>query len=196
MKSIYEQFKEGTLQAGQRVTFTGTVEEIDNSDDLFPVLVNIEGNGKMWLREETIKCMEPAPEKLVDKPSGKIIGYRCLNTGGKDSWWSVGKVYKVYKKHEREFIIDDERDERFLAAQPLEAAIKYQKDYYGTVFEPVYAEPSTEDPIERIKKDIERLNKDQENLFGKRDRINEQAIKLGSKARKLEEVLEVLEEYK
>lgn len=41
------------------------------------------------------------PEMLVDKPSGKIIGYRCLNTGGKDSWWSVGKVYKVYKKHER-----------------------------------------------------------------------------------------------
>lgn len=136
------------------------------------------------------------PEMLVDKPSGKIIGYRCLNTGGKDSWWSVGKVYKVYEKHEREFIIDDERDERFLAAQPLEAAIKYQKDNYGTVFEPVYAEPSTEDLIERIKKDIERLNKDQENLFGKRDRIHDQVIQLGSKARKLEEVLEVLEEYK
>lgn len=135
------------------------------------------------------------PEMLEDKPSGRIIGYRCLNTGGKDSWWSVGKVYKVYKKHEREFIIDDERDERFLAAQPLEAAIKYQKDNYGTVFEPVYAEPSTEDLIERIKKDIERLNKDQENLFGKRDRINDQAIQLGSKARKLEEVLEVLEKY-
>lgn len=136
------------------------------------------------------------PEMLVDKPSGKIIGYRCLNTGGKDSWWSVGKVYKVYEKHEREFIIDDERDERFLAAQPLEAAIKYQKDNYGTVFEPVYAEPSTEDLIERIKEEVKRLNKDQENLFGKRDRINEQAIQLGSKARKLEEVLEVLEEYK
>lgn len=136
------------------------------------------------------------PEMLVDKPSGKIIGYRCLDTGGKDSWWSVGKVYKAYKKQGQEFIIDDERDERFLAAQSLEAAIKYQKDYYGTVFEPVYAEPSTEDLIERIKEDIERLNKDQENLFGKRDRINEQAIQLGAKARKLEEVLEVLEEYK
>lgn len=136
------------------------------------------------------------PEMLVDKPSGKIIGYRCLDTGGKDYWWSVGKVYKVYEKHEREFIIDDEGDERFLAAQPLEAAIKYQYDYYGTVFEPVYAETSDEALIERIKKDIERLNKDQENLIGKRDRINEQAIKLGSKARKLEEVLEVLEEYK
>ncbi|WVS22317.1 hypothetical protein [Enterococcus phage vB_EFaS_ZC1] len=66
MKSMYEQFKEGTLQAGQRVTFTGTVEEIDNSDTLFPVLVNIEGNGKMWLREGTIKYMEPAPEKLYE----------------------------------------------------------------------------------------------------------------------------------
>lgn len=135
-------------------------------------------------------------EMLVDKPSGKIIGYRCLDTGGKDSWWSVGKVYTAYKKHGQEFIIDDERDERFLSGQSLEAAIKYQNDYYGTVFEPVYVEPSTEDLIERIKEEIERLNKDQENLFGKRDRINEQAIKLGSKARKLEEVLEVLEEYK
>lgn len=135
------------------------------------------------------------PEMLVDKPSGKIIGYRCLNTGGKDSWWSVGKVYKVYEKHEREFIIDDERDERFLAAQPLEAAIKYQNDCYGTVFEPVYAEPSTEDLIERIKKDIERLNKDLENLIGKRDRINDQIIQLGSKSRKLKEVLKVLEKY-
>lgn len=66
MKSIYEQFKEGTLQAGQRVTFTGTVEEIDDSDTSFPVLVNIEGNGKMWLREGTIKYMEPAPEKLYE----------------------------------------------------------------------------------------------------------------------------------
>lgn len=149
----------------------------------------------MWLREGTIKYMEPAPEKLVDKPSGKIIGYRCLNTGGKDSWWSVGKVYKVYEKHEREFIIDDERDERFLAAQPLEAAIKYQYDYYGTVFEPVYAETSDEDLIERIKKDTERLNKDLENLIGKRDRINDQIIQLGSKSRKLKEVLKVLEKY-
>lgn len=135
------------------------------------------------------------PEMLVDKPSGKIIGYRCLDTGGKDSWWSVGKVYKVYEKHEREFIIDDERDERFLAAQPLEAAIKYHNDCYGTVFEPVYAETSDEDLIKRIKKDIERLNKDQENLIGKRDRINDQIIQLGSKSRKLKEVLEVLEKY-
>lgn len=136
------------------------------------------------------------PEMLVDKPSGKIIGYRCLDTGGKDSWWSVGKVYKVYKKGGQEFIIDDERDERFLSGQSIEAAIIYQNDYYGTVFEPVYAETSTEDLIERIKNEIERLNKDQENLFGKRDRINDQAIQLGSKARKLEEVLEVLEKYK
>ncbi|QIG60285.1 hypothetical protein TV16_76 [Enterococcus phage vB_EfaS_TV16] len=135
------------------------------------------------------------PEMLVDKPSGKIIGYRCLDTGGRDSWWTVGKVYKAYKKQGQEFIIDDERDERFFEGQSLEAAIKHQNDRYGTVFEPVYAEPSTEDLIERLKKDIERLNKDQENLFGKRDRINEQAIQLGSKARKLEEVLEVLEKY-
>lgn len=136
------------------------------------------------------------PEMLVDKPSGKIIGYRCLDTGGRDSWWTVGKVYKAYKKQGQEFIIDDESDERFLAGQSLEAAIKYQNDYYGTVFEPVYVETSDEDLIERIKKEIERLNKDQENLFGKRDRINGQAIQLGVKARKLEEVLEVLEEYK
>ena len=135
------------------------------------------------------------PEMLVYKPSGKIIGYRCLNTGDKDSWWSVGKVYKVYEKHEREFIIDDERDERFSESQSLEAAIKHQNDYYGTVFEPVYAEPSTEYLIERIKKDIERLNKDLENLIGKRDRINDQIIQLGSKSRKLKEVLKVLEKY-
>jgi len=135
------------------------------------------------------------PEMLVDKPSGKIIGYRCLDTGGKDSWWSAGKVYTAYKKHGQEFIIDDENDERFLAGQSLEAAIKYHKDYYGTVFEPVYAETSDEVLIERIKKDIERLNKDLENLIGKRDRINDQIIQLGSKSRKLKEVLKVLEKY-
>lgn len=135
------------------------------------------------------------PEMFQEKPFGKIIGYRCLDTGGKDSWWSVGKVYEAHKNLRQEFIIDDEGDERFLAAQSLEAAIKYQKDYYGTVFEPVYAETSDEVLIERIKKDIERLNKDQENLIGKRDRINDQIIQLGSKSRKLKEVLEVLEKY-
>ncbi|AQT27648.1 hypothetical protein EFP10_13 [Enterococcus phage EF-P10] len=196
MKSMYEQFKEGTLQAGQRVTFTGTVEEIDNSDDLFPVLVNIEGNGKMWLREGTIRYMEPAPEKLVDKPSGKIIGYRCLNTGGKDSWWSVGKVYELTNYQGAKVIVDDEGDPRFIGGKTLPEIMEYLKERYGIVFEPVYTEPSTEDLIERIKEEVKRLNKDQENLFGKRDRINDQAIQLGSKARKLEEVLEVLEKYK
>lgn len=157
------------------------------------IVANIRENGKIDLDGVPWNW---TPEMLVDKPSGKIIGYRCLDTGGKDSWWSVGKVYTAYKKQGQEFIIDDERDERFLAGQSLEAAIKYQNDYYGTVFEPVYAEPSIEDLIERIKKEIKRLYKDQENLFGKCDRIYDQAHKLGSKARKLEEVLEVLEEYK
>lgn len=147
--------------------------------------IDLDGNPWNW-----------TPEMLVEKPSGKIIGYRCLDTGGKDSWWSVGKVYEAHKNLRQEFIIDDEGDERFLAGQSLEAAVKYQNDYYGTVFEPVYAETSDEDIIERIKEEIKRLNKDQENLFGKRDRINDQAIQLGSKARKLEEVLEVLEKYK
>lgn len=136
------------------------------------------------------------PEMLVDKPSGKIIGYRCLDTGGKDSWWSVGKVYEVTKYQGAKVIVDDEGDQRFIGGNTLPELMEYLKERYGTVFEPVYAETSDEDLIERIKKEIERLNKDQENLFGKRDRINEQAIQLGSKARKLEEVLEVLEEYK
>lgn len=136
------------------------------------------------------------PEMLVDKPSGKIVGYRCLDTGGKDSWWSVGKVYELTNYQGAEVIVDDEGVPRFIGGKTLPEIMEYLKERYGTVFEPVYAKPSTEDLIERIKEDIERLNKDQENLFGKRDRINEQAIQLGSKARKLEEVLEVLEVYK
>lgn len=64
MKSIYEQFKEGTLQAGQRVTFTGTVEEIDDSDTLFPVLVNIEGNGKCGLEKELLSIWNQLPRSL------------------------------------------------------------------------------------------------------------------------------------
>lgn len=136
------------------------------------------------------------PEMLVDKPSGKIIGYRCLNTGGKDSWWSVGKVYELTNYQGAEVIVDDEGVPRFIGGKTLPEIMEYLKERYGTVFEPVYVEPSTEDLIERIKEEIERLNKDQENLFGKRDRIHDQAIQLGSKARKLEEVLEVLEEYK
>ena len=135
------------------------------------------------------------PEMLVDQPYGKIIGYRCLDTGGKDYWWSVGKVYTAYKKYGQEFIIDDESVKRFLSGQSLDEAIKYQNDYYGTVFEPVYAETSDEDLIERIKEDIERLNKDQENLIGKRDRINDQIIQLGSKARRLEEAKALIEKY-
>lgn len=146
--------------------------------------INLEGIQWNW-----------TPEMLADKPSRKIIGYHCLDTGGRDSWWTVGKVYKVYKKQGQEFIIDNERDERFLDGQSLEVAIKHQNDYYGTVFEPVYAEPFTEDLIERLKKEIERLNKDQENLFGKRDRINEQANQLGSKARRLEEAKALIEKY-
>lgn len=84
MKSMYEQFKEGTLQVGQRVTFTGTVEEIDDSDTLFPVLVNIEGNGKMWLREGTIKYMKPATNKLYEiSIGGHLLSYyRCDYTEG------------------------------------------------------------------------------------------------------------------
>lgn len=121
---------------------------------------------------------------------------RCVEAGDYGDWWTSGKLYPITHERTHVYIVDDEGDERFLAGQTLEEAIIYQKDYYGTVFEPVYAETSDEDLIERIKKEIERLNKDQENLFGKRDRINGQAIQLGVKARKLEEVLEVLEEYK
>lgn len=76
MKSIYEQFKESTLQIGQRVTFTGTVEKIDDTDFLFPVLVNIDGNGKTWLREGTFKYMEPATEKLYEVSiGGHLLSY-------------------------------------------------------------------------------------------------------------------------
>lgn len=135
---------------------------------------------------------KPSPESVKTEGSMKVV---CKATP-RPNWWTVGKVYEVHTSKHRLYLLDDEGDERFLSGQSLEAAIKYQNDYYGTVFEPAYAETSNEDLIERIKKEIERLNTDQENLFGKRDRINGQAIQLGVKARKLEEVLEVLEEYK
>lgn len=136
------------------------------------------------------------PEMLEDKPSGKIVAYRCLKNGGKDNWWTEGKIYEVFREGGQEGITDNEGDERFFWQRPFSEFLEYLRDDYGAEFIPIYEKAGDEDLIERIKKEIERLNKDQENLFGKRDRINGQAIQLGVKARKLEEVLEVLEKYK
>ena len=156
-------------------------------------VANIRENGKIDLDGVPWNW---TPELLVDKPSRKIIGYRCLDTGGKDSWWSVGKVYEVTKYQGAEAIVDDEGDARCFGSTTLPTLMEYLKERYETVFEPVYAEPFDEDLIERIKNEIERLNKDREKLFGKRDRINDQIVQLSSKSHKLKEVLEVLEKYK
>lgn len=78
MRSIYEQFKEGTLKEGQRLSVTGMIRTIDTRDNT--LLVEIDGGERFWMREPTFKYMEPAPEKLYEV----CIGGYLLSYYGSD----------------------------------------------------------------------------------------------------------------
>ncbi|UQT01298.1 hypothetical protein XMKAXML_00085 [Enterococcus phage vB_OCPT_PG13] len=86
MKSIYEQFNEGTLYKGQRFTVTGTIEKVEEEDPTLPILVKIDGGLTLWFNEGTIKHMKPAAEKLYEVSIGGYLlsYYGCDYTGG--SW--------------------------------------------------------------------------------------------------------------
>lgn len=78
MKSIYEQFKEGNLKEGQRLSIAGTIRTIDTRDNTF--LVEFDGGERFWLGEPTFKYMEPAAEKLYEV----CIGGYLLSYYGSD----------------------------------------------------------------------------------------------------------------
>lgn len=80
MKSIYEQFKKGTLKAGQRFSITGTIVAVDTEDPAIPLKVDMDGAGLTWLKEGVIKYMEPAAEKLYEV----CIGGYLLSYYGSD----------------------------------------------------------------------------------------------------------------
>ncbi|UQT00972.1 hypothetical protein POQMFEI_00046 [Enterococcus phage vB_OCPT_CCS2] len=82
MKSIYEQFEEGTLKEGQRLSVTGTIRTIDTRDNT--LMVEIDGGERFWMGEPTFKYMEPAPEKLYEVSIGGhlLSYYGCDYTGG------------------------------------------------------------------------------------------------------------------
>lgn len=71
MESIYEQFKDGTLKEGQRLSVTGTIRTIDTRDNT--LMVEIDGGESFWLGEPTFKYMEPAPEKLYEVSIGGYL---------------------------------------------------------------------------------------------------------------------------
>lgn len=78
MKSIYEQFEEGTLKEGQRLSVTGTIRTIDTRDNT--LMVEIDGGERFWMGEPTFKYMEPAVDKLYEV----CIGGYLLSYYGSD----------------------------------------------------------------------------------------------------------------
>lgn len=78
MESIYEQFKEGTLKEGQRLSVTGTIRTIDTRDNT--LMVEIDGGERFWMGEPTFKYMKTAPDKLYEVN----IGDRLLSYYGSD----------------------------------------------------------------------------------------------------------------
>ena len=120
---------------------------------------------------------------------------RCVNDGGVTAWWVEGKDYEIHYGDYAMSIIDEEGDPRF---SPTPEDFIKEFGRFGTVFEPVYLEPSSDNPLglaERLKKDIERLKKDQLHLLQKRARIHKQIGKLRNKDGRLQRDLNLLEAY-
>lgn len=134
-------------------------------------------------------------EEVPLEPAKNPTHLRCVNDGGASVWWREGKDYEIHYGDYAMSIIDEEGDPRF---SPSPEYFIEDFERFGTIFEPVYLEPSTENPsglVERLEKDIERLSKDQLHLFQKRDRIHKQIGKLRNKEGRLERDLNLLEAY-
>ncbi|QDB70540.1 putative cytidine deaminase [Enterococcus phage Entf1] len=158
---------------------------IRNSDDILGYL-NLEYPVKMEVVEEGI--MKSTGERLTEDNIKEGLKVVCVkNAFEPHKYFTVGKEYEVVRNKCGYLGIEDDDDGGFI----WDSAI-FNEDRF--VFE-ILEEPSKKAALKALDNKIRELNNHQQELFQKRDRINEQAILLGSKARRLEEAKALIEKY-
>lgn len=158
---------------------------IRNRDDILNYL-NLEYPVKMEVVEEGI--MKSTGERLTSDNIKEGMKVVCVkNAYEPHRYFTVGKEYEVVMDNCGDLGIEDDDDEGFI----WDNAIFNEEQF---VFE-ILEEPSKKAALKALDNKIRELNNHQQELFQKRDRINEQAIQLGSKARRLEEAKALIEKY-
>lgn len=148
--------------------------------------LNGEAHVKMEVVEEGI--MKSTGERLTRDNIKEGMKVVCVkNTYEPHQYFTVGKEYEVVMDICGDLGIEDNDGEGFI----WDTAI-FNEDQF--VFE-ILEEPSKKAALKALDNKIRELNNHQQELFQKRDRINEQAILLGSKARRLEEAKALIEKY-
>lgn len=135
--------------------------------------------------------MKSTGERLTKENIKEGLKVVCVkNSYGPHQYFTVGKEYEVVRgNYDVLGIADDDegKPDKFI----WDSAIFYEDQF---VFE-LAEEPSKKVALEALDNKIRELNNHQLELFQKRDRINEQAVQLGSKARRLEEAKALIEKY-
>lgn len=148
--------------------------------------LNREAHVKMEVVEEGI--MKSTGERLTRDNIKEGMKVVCVkNTYEPHQYFTVGKEYEVVMDNCGDLGIEDNDGEGYI----WDTAI-FNEDQF--VFE-LLEEPSEKAALKALDSKIRELNSHQLELFQKRDRINEQAIQLGSKARRLEEAKALIEKY-
>ena len=158
---------------------------IRNSDDILSYL-NLEYPVKMEVVEEGI--MKSTGERLTEDNIKEGLKVVCVkNAFEPHKYFTVGKEYEVVRNKCGYLGIEDDDDGGFIWDRAI-----FNEDQF--VFE-ILEEPSKKAALKALDNKIRELNNHQQELFQKCDRINEQAIQLGSKARRLEEAKALIEKY-
>lgn len=147
-------------------------------------------NGESYVRMEVVEegIMKSTGERLTRDNIKEGMKVVCVkNTYEPHRYFTVGKEYEVVMDNCGDLGIEDNDDEGFIWDNAI-----FNEDQF--VFE-LLEEPSEKAALKALDSKIRELNNHQQELFQKRDRINEQAIQLGSKARRLEEAKALIEKY-
>lgn len=151
--------------------------------------LNGEAHVKMEVVEEGI--MKSTGERLTRDNIKEGMKVVCVkNAYEPHRYFTVGKEYEVVMDNWGELGIEEDdkgQPDKFI----WDTAI-FNEDQF--VFE-ILEEPSKKAALKALDNKIRELNTHQLELFQKRDRINKQAIRLGSKARRLEEAKALIEKY-
>lgn len=148
--------------------------------------LNREAHVKMEVVEEGI--MKSTGERLTRDNIKEGMKVVCVkNTYEPHQYFTVGKEYEVVMDNCGDLGIEDNDGEGYI----WDTAIFNEDQFVIELLE----EPSEKAALKALDSKIRELNNHQLELFQKRDRINEQAIQLGSKARRLEEAKALIEKY-
>lgn len=147
-------------------------------------------NGEALVKMEVVEegIMKSTGERLTRdniKEGMKVVCVKSIYEP--QGYFTVGKEYEVVMGNCGYLGIKDDGRDGFI----WDCAI-FNEDKF--VFE-ILEEPSEKASLKALESKIRELNNHQQELFQKRDRINEQAILLGSKARRLEEAKALIEKY-